>query len=211
MFSHALLLADARLPTGGHTQSGALEPALLAGMPEAEIEQFLVTRLRTSIRVDAATAVVTRADPDRAEDVISAWNARTPSHVVREASCQAARGYLRLGVRGGLDARWNRRTDVPRPVAVGLLAAHWRLDAEETARVVCHDEVQAVASAALKLAPLDPIDTVGWSLGVADEIDEVVDAVRELTSPDHIPAATAPLLELWQHAHPTHTRRLFRA
>ena len=36
-------------------------------------------------------------------------------------------------------------------------------------------------------------------------------AVAALTDPDDIPAATAPLLEQWQHTHPTHPRRLFHA
>ena len=58
MDSVSLLLADARLPTGGHAQSGGLEPALLAGLRPDEIEGLLRTRLRTNVPVDAGTAVV---------------------------------------------------------------------------------------------------------------------------------------------------------
>lgn len=213
MDSLSLLLADARLPTGGHAQSGGLEPALLAGLRPDEIEGLLRTRLRTNVPVDAGTAVVvvSTSTVTEVETVVDAWNARVPSEVVRAASYRAARGYLRLGARVGLDARWARRADLPRPVALGLLARHWRLRPTDTARVVCHDEIQTVAAAALKLAPLDPLDTVQWVLQLRPEVDAVVDAVAALTDPDDIPAATAPLLEQWQHTHPTHPRRLFHA
>ncbi|QJW38275.1 urease accessory protein UreF [Cellulosimicrobium protaetiae] len=54
------LLADARLPTGGHTQSAGLEPALRAGMPAARVPDYVRARLATVTRVEAATAVVAR-------------------------------------------------------------------------------------------------------------------------------------------------------
>lgn len=61
----AMMLADARLPTGGHTQSGGLEPAVRAGLGAdgnklAEVEQYARDRLRTVTRVEAGTAVVAR-------------------------------------------------------------------------------------------------------------------------------------------------------
>lgn len=210
MDSLALLLADSRLPVGGHTQSGGLEPALLAGMAPDRIEEFLVTRLRTAVSLDAATAVVTTRHPVL-QEVVDAWNARVPSEVVRAASCRAARGYLRLGTRVGLDPVLARRTDLPRPVALGLLGRHWGLSAEQVARVCCHDEIQSVTAAALKLVPLDPLDTVDWVLRLGPEVEALVTRVAELTEPDLIPAATAVHLELWQHDHPLHTRRLFHA
>ncbi|OSM42193.1 hypothetical protein BCY76_015965, partial [Nesterenkonia sp. PF2B19] len=55
----ALLLADARLPSGGHVNSAGLEPALMAGLSRSEVPQFLQVRARTAALVDAATAVVT--------------------------------------------------------------------------------------------------------------------------------------------------------
>jgi urease accessory protein len=61
----ALMLADGRLPTGGHTQSAGLEPAVRAGLGAdgkqlADIATYARDRLRTVTRVDAAVAVVTR-------------------------------------------------------------------------------------------------------------------------------------------------------
>ncbi|WP_426309526.1 urease accessory UreF family protein [Cellulosimicrobium sp. E-16] len=104
------LLADARLPTGGHTQSAGLEPALRAGMPAAHVPRYVRARLATVTRVEAATAVVARhaalaagpvpdgvasAAGDLA-DTWLAWTARTPSPALRETSQRLGRGYLRL-------------------------------------------------------------------------------------------------------------------
>ncbi|HEY3559493.1 MAG TPA: urease accessory UreF family protein [Kribbella sp.] len=61
----AMMLADGRLPAGGHTQSGGLEPAVRAGLGAdgkelADVAAYARDRLRTVTRVEAATAVVTR-------------------------------------------------------------------------------------------------------------------------------------------------------
>ena len=95
------LLADARLPTGGHTQSAGLEPALRAGMPAARVPDYVRARLATVTRVEAATAVVARhgALEAAACDLAGtwlAWAARTPSPALRETSQRLGRGYLRL-------------------------------------------------------------------------------------------------------------------
>ncbi len=210
----ALLLADARLPVGAHTQSGALEPALLCGPPGLDVPAFLRLRLATSIPVEAATAVVTlaqtdRAGPDRIGEIEAAWAARNPSQVVRAASVEAGRGYLRLLDRlRPLDVRRPAR---PRPIAMALLAAELGVECSELARVVCHDEVQTVCAAALKLVPGDPHDAVAWALSVRAEVEEVVTSVAGITDPEDIPAGAAPALESWQHTHQHAPRRLFRA
>ena len=61
----ALMLADGRLPTGGHTQSAGLEPAVRAGLGAdgkqlVDVAAYARDRLRTIVRVEAATAVVAR-------------------------------------------------------------------------------------------------------------------------------------------------------
>jgi len=68
----ALMLADGRLPTGGHTQSAGLEPAVRAGLGAdgkqlADVGAYARDRLRTVTRTDAAVAVLARhyAGPDR--------------------------------------------------------------------------------------------------------------------------------------------------
>ncbi|MFI7063319.1 urease accessory protein UreF [Kribbella sp. NPDC050124] len=61
----ALMLADGRLPTGGHTQSAGLEPAVRAGLGAdgeqlADVAAYARDRLRTITRVEAAVAVLAR-------------------------------------------------------------------------------------------------------------------------------------------------------
>ena len=54
----SLLLADGRLPTGAHTQSAGVEPALRHGMRVDEVPAYLRVRLATVVEVEAAAAVV---------------------------------------------------------------------------------------------------------------------------------------------------------
>jgi urease accessory protein len=135
--SVAMLLADARLPSGGHAHSASLEPALLGGMPTAAVPAWLVGRATTVSLVEAGTAVVTArllggASGGRVDgssggpsdgvqppgafglaDVVRAWAARTPAPALRDAARLLGRGYLRLA-----RTLW---ADAP---AVRALAAH---------------------------------------------------------------------------------------
>lgn len=219
-----LLLADARLPSGGHTQSAGLEPALAAGLSIADVPGYLRARLATVTRTDAGTAVVTRhllregvsGQPGTSlQTVLDAWSARCPSQHVRAASCTLGRGLLRV-----LRSQWPEHPvtlalpprDVPRPVALGGLAAVLDLGPAELARLACYDDLQSATAAALKLEPLDPLDTVRWILDCADPIARVVAETAPLRHPDQIPAAAAPALEEWVHGHAGRSgRRLFTA
>ena len=214
----AMLLADGRLPVGGHTQSSGLEPALLGGLSERDIPALVRTRLRTVVRVEAAVAVVARHHvlaglPLR--PVQDAWAARTPSEVSRAASVAVGRGQRRLALRLWPDSAaatsLHDLVTPARPVAVGAMAAAAGLDGARTARLVAYDDVQTLCASALKLCPLDPADAAAWLLEAATDIEAVVAAVAHLTWPGGIPARAAPLLEQWQHHHPTHSRRLFSA
>ena len=53
----AMLLADARLPSGGHAHSAGLEPALFGGLNIADVPAALGARARTTSLVEAGTAV----------------------------------------------------------------------------------------------------------------------------------------------------------
>lgn len=213
-----MLLGDARLPVGGHVHSGGLEPALLAGLSPADIRGYLRTRLRTTTRTDAATAVLTRAAVLAADDisVISdAWCARTPGDVARSAALTLGRGVIRLTARlwpGHPATAAMACVGAPyRPLAIGALAAATGLDAHGTALVVAHDDAQAIAAAALKLEPMDPLEATRWVLAAHPEIAAVADEVATVASPDDIPALAAPLAECWTQWHQRHDRRLFLA
>lgn len=213
----ALLLGDARLPVGGHTQSAGLEPAVLAGLGARDVPAYLEARLRSIATVDAAAACVTlrelRAGADLAE-VYRHWAARTPSHVQRRAAEQAAQGYLRLLRRrwpGSASAAAVGAVPACRPMAIAGVATELGLDPLELARVLVHDEIQTITSAALKLLPLDPAITVEWALGVHPIAEAVAVAAASVDCAADIPCPSMPMLDSWAHHHAESNRRLFSA
>ncbi|TIC87673.1 urease accessory protein UreF [Nocardioides sp. GY 10113] len=211
-----LLLADARLPVGGHTQSGTLEGALAHGLGAADVPGFLRARLLGVTRVEAGTAVAARAavlSGGSLAAVDDAWAARTVAPALREASRQQGRALLMVVERiwpaalpplAGLDRP-------ARATVLGAVAAHLGLGAATLARLVAYDDVQTVCAAALKLVPLDPFVVTGWVAQALPAVDEVTRAVAEVTDPADVPAVAAPQIEAWAQAHATTTRRLFRA
>jgi urease accessory protein len=105
----ALLLADGRLPTGAHTQSAGVEPALRHGMRVDEVPAYLRVRLATVTEVEAAAAVVASR----------LWADRTPHEWLpiplsegQEAGTPTTReeGSDVLEVLAEVDAAWRVRT-----------------------------------------------------------------------------------------------------
>lgn len=211
-----MLLADARLPTAGHTQSAGLEPAVVEGLQAQHVPDYIDLRLRTVARVEAATAVVAlhylRQD-HRLGDVEVAWAARTPSSVMRATSYSMGRAQLRIVRR-----LWPTHPSVvtladraPRAMVLAAAADACGLSPLALARLVGYDDVQTVASAALKLLPLDPAEVAAWVLGAFPSVDELAGEVAHLIEPEGIPASGAPQIEAWAEAHAAADRRLFNA
>lgn len=211
-----MLLADARLPTAGHTQSGGLEPAVVGGLHAVEVPDYIELRLRTVTRVEAATAVVAlhRLRHGLPLDVVeAAWAARTPSAAMRATSRSMSRALARIARRLWPDDPAVRHI-VPgtsRAVALAAVAGATGLDARALARLVGYDDVQTVGAASLKLLPLDPADVAGWVLAALPSVDRLADEVETLTAPADIPASGAPQIEAWAETHAVTNRRLFSA
>lgn len=236
----ALMLADGRLPTGGHTQSAGLEAAVRAGLGADgnhldDVAAYARDRLRTVTRVEAAVTVVTRhavvtppaestrdtgvtcggvraADADiRAAE--AAWAARTPSHVLRAVSRRQGRLLLRLAAHVWPNVLEHLPADgqLPRPIVLGVVGAVTGLSAEQLARAVAYDDAQTVVSASLKLLPVDPAEAATWLLGLHDDIERLVTDVAPLTRIEHLPADGAPLIDVLAHQHTTERTRLFHA
>jgi len=216
-----MMLADARFPSGGYAQSAGLEPAVRAGLTgdgarPADVARFAAGRLRTAAAVDAGTAVVARhvalhPTPVGLPDVETAWAARTPSRPLREASRLTGRGYLRLAGWLWPEALAHLRPGAvaPRPVVVGVVGAVTGLSGLQVARLVGYDDVQTVASAALKLLPLDPAEVAGWVLALHGQVDAMAAAVAGLTRPEDIPDQGAPALDVNAERHRREEMRLF--
>lgn len=219
-----LLLADARLPVGGHTYSAGLEPALNAGLSTARIPSYIASRLRTVGLVESAASVLAHravndesgVDPQALANVHEALLARSPSVPLREISGLLGRGLVRLATRlwpghPAVTALHTLGRAPQRPVALGVVAAVMGSDEAETARVSLYDDAQTVASAALKLAPVDPVDAAGWVLAAEDVITAVVAEALAVRDTDELPARTAPQIEGWSLEHQNKTRRIFIA
>jgi urease accessory protein len=213
----ALLLADGRLPTGAHTQSAGLEPAMRHGLTLGEVPRYLTARLQTITEVEAATAVLARhqwlSAPNRIAglaEVDQAWRVRTLSDAVRDSSDLLGRSYARLAT-----ALWPLGLEPGRTycraVVVGAAAAAAGLDGPSVARLIGYDEVQTVISAALKLSPFDPVEGVRWSLAAEPQVARLVARVGGLTRVADMPAYSAPQMEQWAQQHRTAERRLYRA
>jgi len=212
----SLLLADARLPVAGHTQSGSLEAAVRDGL--TDVPAFLNGRLTTVTRIEAGTAVVALHHLRQGlalGSVEQAWAARTPSRPLRSTSRLQARALLRLAVRLWPDAPALRTVaglgSPSRAVALAAVASVGVLAPVQLARVTAYDDVQTVAAAALKLLPLDPAEVTAWVLDVLPTVDALAADVAPLSSPDAIPAVGSPQIEAWAQSHAVSTRRLFSA
>lgn len=215
----AMLLADSRLPSGGHAHSAGVEPALMGGVDAAELPALLRTRAATITLVEAGTAVAARharivgGDLDTVE---AAWAARTPSLALRDAARHLARGYLRVATEllpgdAAIHAWRGRTTPPPRPCVLGVIAAGLDMPALDLARLVVYEDIQAASAAVLKLEPRDPLDLVSLVVDVCAEVEDELPRIAQLTDPADIPALSAPQSEQWAQAHARSSRRLFRA
>ncbi len=153
--------------------------------PDQAVPTYCRMRLLTVITVEAATAVVARAaalDGRALHPVAEAWAARTPNPVTRARQHERGRALLELG---GLTSG-----PLPRAVAIGALAAEAGITAEDTARMVGYDDVQAV------LAQADPAAARAWTAALVSDIREMAAQVAHLVDADAIPATGADLTAL---------------
>jgi urease accessory protein len=214
----ALLLADARLPSGGHAYSSGLEPALLGGMPPTAVEEFLVARARTTALVDAGAAVVARHAATECQPLSAverAWAARTPSRAMRDASRDLGRGLLRLADRvwpssGAVASLHALVGPPPRPLVLGAIAAEVDITPEDLVRLTVYDDLASAVAALLKLDPRDPADGVALVLASCASIESRIPLVAAARSPEEIPSLSAPQTEAWAESHAIARRRLFR-
>jgi urease accessory protein len=206
-----LVLADGRLPAGGHAHSGGLEAAVAAGRVRDldDLAAFLRGRLATSGLVAAAFAAAGCARPDRSGELDAGLDARTPSPALRRASRAQGRALLRAG-----RAMWPLPAlPAPphHPVALGVVAEAAGLSPDQAALVAAYGAVSGPASAAVRLLGLDPYGVHGVLAGLAGDCDRTAAqaARRAGDAVDELPAAGAPLLDIGAETHASWEVRLF--
>jgi urease accessory protein len=206
-----LVLADGRLPAGGHAHSGGLEAAVASGRVRdvADVAGFLRGRLATAGSVSASFSAVACARTRDWSSLDAGLDARTPSPALRRASRAQGRALMRAG-----RAMWAVPAigrEPHHPVALGTLAAAAGLGPLEAAVAAAHGTVTGPASAAVRLLGLDPYAVHALLAGLAPEIDRIAaDAAGRISDPvDALPAAGAPLLDIGAELHATWEVRLF--
>ncbi|MFI5937137.1 urease accessory protein UreF [Actinoplanes sp. NPDC051494] len=206
-----LVLADGRLPSGGHAHSGGLEAAVSAGRVRdvAGVADFLTGKLNTSGLVAAAFAAAACADPGRWAELDDGLDARTPAPALRRASRAQGRALLRAG-----RAMWTLSPigrEPHQPVALGVLASAAGLRPLDAAVASAHGTTTGGASAAVRLLGLDPYQMHAVLARLAPACDRIAaDAATRINDPaDDLPAAGAPLLDIGAELHATWEVRLF--
>jgi urease accessory protein len=216
-----LVLADGRFPAGGHAHSGGAEAAVKAGRitGAADLEEFCRGRLATTGLVAAALAAAAAAgvDPRALDD---AADARTPSPALRATSRRLGRQLTRAA-----RAVWpspaleelaaSRPRGAHHSVVLGLTAAAAGLDPLDAAHAAAHESVSGPATAVVRLLSLDPFHATAVLARLAPQTDRVARRAEEHAlaartgGTSALPAASAPLLDLFAEEHAAWPVRLF--
>lgn len=217
-----LLLADGRLPAGGHAHSGGLEGAVeLTGVHDVPgLVEFLVGRLTTTGLVGAAFAAATCQAVQNPEPAVAALDqeldARTASPALRVASRRLGRQLVRAGrtiwphpMLDTLTATVGRGPH--QPIGLGAVAAAAGLAPADAALLAAQESIAGPATAAVRLLGLDPVTVHAALAGLSGDVTRIAgDAAGHATGhPADLPATTAPLLDVLAEHHATWEVRLF--
>ncbi|GAA4629458.1 urease accessory UreF family protein [Actinoallomurus vinaceus] len=228
-----LLLADSRLPAGGHAHSGGLETAAATGVVRdlATLATFLRGRLATTGLVTAGLAAAAcesaaRVRPDADAGAppgdLAGWarldaeaDARTPSPAQRRASRAQGRALLRVARvtwPGPVLETLAAASGGPHhPVALGAAVAAAGGAPERAAQIAAYGSVTGPASAAVRLLGLDPLGVHRVLAGLAGRIDAVAEEAAEAVRAGDLPAASAPALDVFAELHQQAELRLFES
>ncbi|MEV4164796.1 urease accessory protein UreF [Nonomuraea dietziae] len=221
MSAALLLLADSRLPAGGHAHSGGAEQAVKSGAVHdlASLRGFLAGRLHTAGLVAAGlTAAACRSAgrsptppaPMTWAELDAEADARTASPAQREANRQQGRLLLRVARRVWpspvLEELALAVPNPHHPVALGAVAHAAGLPPEEAAMAAAYHAVAGAATAAVRLLGLDPVEVHHLLAGLAPDLDAVAERAA---AAEVLPATSAPALDLLAERHAQAGLRLF--
>jgi urease accessory protein len=206
-----LLLADSRLPAGGHAHSGGLEPAATAGAVRDldTLADFLRGRLATAGLVAAGLAAASVSGDRAALDAEA--DARTPSPAQRRASRAQGRALLRAVRAAWPDPALDELTGAHHPVVLGAAVGIVGGTPEQAAAIAAYGSVNGPASAAVRLLGLDPLGVQRVLAGLAGRIDAVAAEASVTVRAGGLPAASAPALDLLAELHQRADLRLFES
>ncbi|MGY4709311.1 urease accessory protein UreF [Mycolicibacterium sp. CBM1] len=202
-----LVLADSRLPTGGHVHSGGVEEAVTSRrvVDLSTLEAYLRRRIRTSGLVTASIAAAVHRG-ELTEPVADAeTDARTPAPAARHASRAQGRGLLRLARRVWPSDTWDALGARPHlAVAAGRVGDVSGIQPEQTALSVVYTTMSGTATAAQRLLALDPADVAALTFTLAPLCEQT--AHEALAEPADL---SDPLLDELAQSHAQRERPLF--
>jgi urease accessory protein len=216
----ALLLADARTPSGSYAHSGGLEAAVQSGLRDPDdIVGFLNGRLHTVARVEAAVAAAAvraarRLDLGALAELDDEAVARCPSPPLRHAASALGRALLRAGTGFWPEApalvRYRSQSSAtPRPVALGVLGAAAALQPRDLAVISLYDDLAGVASAAVKLLPIDSVTALSWVVAMGPDLERAAGDAAAPRPAAALWSASSVLVDLRSVDHRTNEGRLF--
>ncbi len=218
-----MMLVDGRFPAGGHTNSAGVEAAVRLGdiSDDITLERYLLGRLATSGRVEAAFAAhvagLVRPTPDVLATIDAELSARIASRALRAASRRFGRQLLRSGSMiwssPTLDAISSGDTDAHQPVVLGAVVAATGGTPTDAAAVAFHHLSAAVTTAGVRLLGLDPMTVARVQARVGERVDVwIADAASWAASPvAALPAAGGSLTDILGEDHAGWDARLFVA
>jgi urease accessory protein len=210
----ALLLADGRLPTGGHVHSAGVESAVDDGriVDVESLGAYLLGRLHTVGLTEAALAAAVVLQPSSVVLLDAEADARITVPELRVVSRRLGRQLVRVAGRCWPHPVLATLPDAPhQPVAFGAVGLAAGLDVLTVARIALHHTIATPAQSALRLLGLDPFAVAALTAGLADEAELVArEALLAGGGPiEDLPARTGPAVEIAAATHASLTTRLF--
>ncbi|MEJ3654857.1 urease accessory UreF family protein [Actinomycetes bacterium KLBMP 9759] len=220
-----LLLADSRLPSGGHGHSGGVEALVERGLitTTVDLETFLDGRLRTGGAMPAAAAAAACALAGRTETDWAAWDeavsARTPSAALRTASRAQGAALLRtvaLAWPGPAVDALHGLGRVHHPLVLGVAAAAAGGTPLDAAGLVLHHVIGGACTAAVRLLGLDPLAVAAVAAGAGRRAEPVVRSATDAADtavthadPALLPGESNPLHDVLAQLHYSSEATLF--
>lgn len=210
----ALLLADARLPTGSHVHSAGVESAVADGrvVDVETLELYLLGRLHTVALTEAALAAAVVLQPASIDRLDVEADVRIAVPELRAVSRRLGRQLLRVAGRCWPDPVLATLPEDPhQPVALGAVGVAARLDALTVARIAVHHAIATPAQSALRLLGLDPYAVAALTASLSGQGELIaLEATFAAGGPiEDLPARTGPAVEIAAATHASLTTRLF--
>jgi urease accessory protein len=213
-----LVLADGRLPAGGHVHSGGIEQAITAGLVRdvGSLATYLEARVVTVGAVEACFAVGAQLQVVGARafgwpELIAEFDARVPVPALRESARTRGRHLMRVAARllpdDPLPAVLTGPGGAPVPLVLGAVAGRLGQSAASAGLLALHAAVAEPAQAAVRLLGLDPLAVTAVITGLQATMDEQVDRVTLAARSDDPAAWPAWSTPCWDLAAVTHAAR----